>query len=181
MADIFDDFAIKMVQQFNCTWPSAPDAKAAAELIARALRKARRREIDPVIDPDLDEKLVRLWLTEKSAWRDGIMESPPIDRLQVIQFDERGTSFMLVRSTPTFYEGVVVAQMAKVELETVTRLGRSFTRVVPEADRDLRNQTIDLSDAEISQIIVEWAQEKSALPLSFVRAIWSRDGTETRK
>ena len=95
-----------------------------------------------------------------------------IPGLQLVISGEQATQFMLVCSQESFYEGVIIGQLPHVVME---RAGHSH-RPVPEARKPLERRDIDLSDEHIDQISAHWRDQRSALSLAFVAAVFGANG-----
>ena len=114
------------------------------------------------------------WITVKKAQFDRIAGQQP--GLQLIRYGHKGTIFMLVKSTPQFYEAVVYGQNP-IEIKVENRKGpRRYTRPATEEEKPIERRSVDLVDAEMQSILETWSRGKSALTLPFVPYIYDRDG-----
>ena len=49
-------------------------------------------------------------------------------------------------------------------------------RDVPDAEKPIDKRAIDLSDAQIDQVLFLWDKRQSAFALDFVERVWGPDG-----
>lgn len=96
--------------------------------------------------------------------------------LQFVASGERGTQFMIVRSTDSFYEGVVIGQLPHVVMETFGSPANPRRRAMPDAKKPLGKRAVDLTDDEIDQVLARWRVGQSAWNLPFVLAVFGLDG-----
>lgn len=96
--------------------------------------------------------------------------------LQLAQSGERGSQFMLICSTDHFYEGVILGQLPHVVMENYGPPVRPRRRAVPDERKPIERRSIDLTDAQIDQILSLWRSGTSALSLPFVAAVFDMNG-----
>jgi hypothetical protein len=78
---------------------------------------------------------------------------------------------------PGFYEGVIIGRSEHAVPDHKRGLARQpITVPLPEAKKPLNKRAVDLSDAQIDQIIAGWREGRSALDLPFVLAVYGQDG-----
>lgn len=120
---------------------------------------------------DLD---IAAWKLAKATQFERALEAHP--GLTLVRYGKAGLIYMLVKSTDTFYEGVVFGQ-PPMRVPVVERAGRrAHTRDALEHEKPVEKRAVDLSDSEIDQILALWAQEKTARDLPFVSGVYGRDG-----
>lgn len=101
--------------------------------------------------------------------------------LQIVVSGERGTQFMVVCSTDTFYEGVVIGQLPHVVMETYGPPANPRRRAMPNDKKPLDKREIDLTDDQIDKVLACWRNEQSALGLPFVQAVYDLSGLPRTK
>ena len=104
------------------------------------------------------------------------------DHVEGIQFARAGeqrTQFMLTCSTHdgVFYESVVFGQFPHRVREAYGSKQKPRYREADDAKKPVDKRGIDLSDAEIDQVLARWAQRKSCFDLDFVAAVWGPGNT----
>lgn len=114
------------------------------------------------------------WVTVKRAQWDRVAGHHP--GLQLICYGHKGTVFMIVKSTPQFYEAVVFGQIPVAMNVEIRKGPRRYTRPATEQEKPVERRAVDLVDSEIQGILDGWAKGKSALSLPFVPYIYDRDG-----
>lgn len=114
------------------------------------------------------------WITVKRAQWDRISGHHP--GLQLIRYGHKGSTFMVVKSTPQFYEGVVFGKLRDTMNVEIRKGPRRYTRPATEQEKPVERRAVDLVDSEIQGILDGWAKGKSALSLPFVPYIYDRDG-----
>lgn len=120
------------------------------------------------------------WITVKRAQWDRVAGHHP--GLQLICYGHKGTVFMIVKSMPWFYEGVVFGQLPDTMKAEMRKGPRRYTRPAREEEKPVDRRAVDLADAELQGVVDAWAKGKSALTLPFVPYIYDRDGKlRTRK
>lgn len=97
--------------------------------------------------------------------------------LQIVRNGRGKSTFMLVKSTDTFYEGVLIGQLP-TEKRAADQVGRrTHYRAAREDEKDIKHRAIDLDDDQINQVLERWGRGKSASGLSFVPRVFGRDAT----
>lgn len=96
--------------------------------------------------------------------------------LQFVSSGERGTQFMIVRSTDDFYEGVVIGQLPHVVMETYGPPSSPRRRAMPNDKKPLDRRDVDLTDEQIDKVLARWRDGQSAVGLPFVQAIYDISG-----
>ncbi len=120
------------------------------------------------------------WITVKKAQWDRVAGHQP--GLQLIRYGSNGTVFMITKSMPEFYEGVVFGQIPDAMKSEIRKGPRRYTRPAREDEKPVERRAVDLSDAELQGVVDAWAKGKSALTLPFVPYIYDRNGKlRTRK
>lgn len=120
------------------------------------------------------------WITVKKAQWDRVAGHHP--GLQLICYGHKGAVFMITKSMPEFYEGVVFGQIPDTMKIEIRKGPRRYTRPAREDEKPVERRAVDLSDAELQGVVDAWAKGKSALTLPFVPYIYDRDGKlRTRK
>lgn len=94
--------------------------------------------------------------------------------LGMVRSGERGTQFMLIWSTNEIYEGVIFGQLAHKAPRAQGR--RRAAADMPNEKKPVERRGIDLTDAQIDQVVKCWQNNKSALSLDFVPGVWGQDG-----
>lgn len=114
------------------------------------------------------------WITVKKAQWDRVAGHQP--GLQLIRYGSNGTVFMITKSMPEFYEGVVFGQIPDTMKIEIRKGPRRYTRPAREDEKPVERRAVDLSDAELQGVVDAWANGKSALTLPFVPYIYDRNG-----
>lgn len=114
------------------------------------------------------------WITVKRAQWDRVAGHHP--GLQLIRYGHKGTVFMITKSMPGFYEGVVFGQIPDTMKIEIRKGPRRYTRPAREDEKPVERRAVDLDDAELQGVLDAWAIGKSALTLPFVPYIYDRDG-----
>lgn len=97
--------------------------------------------------------------------------------LQLINYGANRAIFMLVKSTPDFYEGVIIGQIPHRDRLTTEQIGRRVHyRKMRTEEAPAERRSVDLVDSQISQVLERWAKNQSALGLEFVPCVFDRDG-----
>ncbi len=123
---------------------------------------------------EIDSNIIAGFIARKQAQFDAIAGAMP--GLQLIRSGERGSQIMLVISTESMYEGVVIGQLPHVVVERATA-GKSIgRRFAPDHKKPLDRRAIDLNDAEVAAIIAAWSVGKSAITVPTVTHIYDRAG-----
>jgi hypothetical protein len=101
-----------------------------------------------------------------------------IPGLQLVRSGEAKSSFMLVCSTESFYEAVLIGQLEQVEREMLS--GASMFNPVyrdkHNSVKAIHRQAVDLSDEEIEAVVTQWGTGNSVARLPFVTTVWGIDG-----
>lgn len=126
-----------------------------------------------------DAAKVEAFREHKRAQWDRIAGSMP--GLQFVASGERGTQFMIVCSTPDFYEGVVIGQLAHLVMETYGSPAQPRRRAIPNAKKPLDRRGIDLTDEQVDAVLDRWRLGRSAIDLPFVAAIYDLSGLARTK
>ena len=126
-----------------------------------------------------DEDAVAAFKARKIAQWQRVAGSMP--GLQLVVSGERGTQFMIVRSTDDFYEGVVVGQLPHVVMETYGPPSSPRRRAMPNEKKPLDRRDVDLTDEQIDKVIARWRDGQSAVGLPFVQAIYDISGLARTK
>jgi hypothetical protein len=126
------------------------------------------------------------WKARKNGQWERIAFAMP--GLQLVTSGEKGNRYMLVCSQtrgpdldhdgcPGFYEGVLIGALPQLVHEFKRgRAGQQIKVEVPEEKKPIEKRAVDLSDDQIDEIVEGWKAGRSALELSFVLAVWGRDG-----
>jgi hypothetical protein len=94
--------------------------------------------------------------------------------LQLVRNGRGRSTFMLVKSTEEFYEGVLIGQLP-TEKQAADQIGRrTHYRASREDEKLLKHRTIDLDDDQINQILERWSRGQSAAGLVFVPRVFGR-------
>lgn len=96
--------------------------------------------------------------------------------LTLVKTGEGQSSWMMVHSTSTFYEGVIIGQLGQVMIRPVGINRRAQRVEVPNDKKPLHKRDVEYTDDQIDQIIGMWSLGRSALELPFVAGVWGRDG-----
>lgn len=96
--------------------------------------------------------------------------------LQCVSSGAHGTQIMVVLSSETHYEGVVIGQLSHVVMETVGSPMNPRKRHIPDDRKPLDKREIDLSDDQLDQVVARWKAGQSARSLPFISAVFGRDG-----
>lgn len=130
-----------------------------------------------LIEKDADN--ISAFKARKTAQWERVAGSMP--GLQFVSSGERGTQFMIVRSTDDFYEGVVIGQLPHVVMETYGPPANPRRRAMPNDKKPLDKRDIDLTDDQIDKVLACWRNEQSALGLPFVQAVYDLSGLPRTK
>ena len=98
--------------------------------------------------------------------------------LQLAQAGEAGTEFTLTCSAHdgSFYESIVYGALPQIVLRASGPRRNPTYRDVPDAEKPLDKRPVDLSDAQIDQVLALWEKKQSAFSLDFVASVWGPDG-----
>ena len=101
-----------------------------------------------------------------------------IPGLQLAQSGEAGTEFVITCSTHdgAFYESIVFGALPQIVLRASGPRRNPTYRDVPDAEKPLDKRAVDLSDAQIDQVLALWEKKQSAFSLDFVTSVWGPDG-----
>lgn len=125
-----------------------------------------------LIEKDPDK--IEAFKADKRAQWERIAGTMP--GLQFVVSGERGTQFMIVCSTPEFYEGVVIGQLPQVMMETIGTPASFRRRAMPNDKKPLDKRSVDLTDEQIDKVLARWKAKTSALDLPFVQAVYGISG-----
>ncbi len=117
---------------------------------------------------------IAVWRSRKKAQWDRI--STAMSGLQMVEYGEEATTFMLTYSTDAFYESVIMGRLPQVHIERYGPRTAPKHRKVMEAKKPAEKQGIDLTDEQLDDVLSRWARKRSALELSFINHVWGRDG-----
>ena len=98
--------------------------------------------------------------------------------LQLAQSGEAGTEFTITCSTHdgAFYESLVFGALPQIVLRPSGPRRNPIFRDAPEDQKPLDKRPVDLTDAQIDQILSLWDKRQSAFALDFVLRVWGPDG-----
>jgi len=90
-----------------------------------------------------------------------------------LQAARTGDQFMLTYSPhdESTYESVIFGQLPQVVQEAYGSRLNPMYRDVANDKKSFEDKRIDLSDAELDQVVAQWKAGKSALELPFVEAV----------
>lgn len=96
--------------------------------------------------------------------------------LQFVRSGDRGSQAMLVYSTDTHYEGVVIGQLPHVMMERTGSPRNPVRRPAPDAKKPHDRRRITMTNEEVAAIVSAWRSGRSALDLAHVSHIYDRAG-----
>lgn len=114
------------------------------------------------------------WIAIKTAQFDRIALTHP--GLQLIRYGHKGSTFMVVKSTPQFYEGVDFGKIPDTMIVEIRKGPRRYTRPAREDEKPVERRAVDLADGELQGVLDAWEKGKSALTLPFVPYIYDWNG-----
>jgi hypothetical protein len=136
---------------------------------------------------------VPLWIAKKLAqWerfrpvvetgQGGVPIVRGLDGLQLSRHGEDKTLFTLTYAAEGFYESVTMGQLPQRHRVPKSRHRETRSeadwRDATEEETPLFKRRIDLSDAQIEEVLACWTHGKTALDLPFIGSVWRRDGKE---
>lgn len=124
-----------------------------------------------------DDRTIDLedWRAIKTAQFERFAPTQP--GLQLINYGTNQSIFMLVKSVPGFYEGVIIGQIPQRDRMTTEQVGRRVHhRKMRPDEMPPERQPVDMIDSQVSKILERWAENQSAIDLDFVPCVFDADG-----
>lgn len=114
------------------------------------------------------------FVAKKKAQWERISSAQP--GLQLVRYGKLKATFMLVKSVEGFYEGVVIGQVDNEKRVAAQAGRRVHYRKAREDEKPVERRAVDLGDAQIDQVLAQWAAGQSAVSLPFVGNVWDETG-----
>ena len=124
-----------------------------------------------------DDRTIDLadWRALKQAQFERIAATQP--GLQLVNYGTNQSVFMLVKSTPDFYEGLIIGQIPQRDRMTTEQIGRRTYHRKMRVDELLpERRSVDLVDTQVSEVLERWAKNQSAIGLEFVPCVFDASG-----
>jgi len=124
-----------------------------------------------------DDRTIDLadWRALKQAQFERIAATQP--GLQLVNYGTNQSVFMLVKSTPDFYEGLIIGQIPQRDRMTTEQIGRRTYHRKMRVDELLpERRSVDLVDTQVSEVLERWAKNQSAIGLEFVTCVFDASG-----